>query len=63
MTESQLKMINDKVYSIKKANWDIEVPKHKIAGKEWLKSQFLEHLYQTTFQILKNIFGLIVMPI
>ena len=39
MTESQLKMINDKVYSIKKANWDIEVPKHKIAGKEWLKSQ------------------------
>ena len=39
MTESQLKMINDKVHSVKKANWDIEVPKHKIAGKEWLKSQ------------------------
>ena len=30
---------NCKVYSIKKANWDIKVPNHKIAGKEWLKSQ------------------------
>ena len=24
---------------MKKANWDIEVPNYKIAGKEWLKSQ------------------------
>ena len=29
----------EKVYSIKKAKWDIEVPKHKVLGKEWLKSQ------------------------
>ena len=28
-----------KVYKIKKANWDIDVPKYKTIGKEWLKSQ------------------------
>ena len=39
LTENQNKIINEKVYSIKKANWDIEVPKFKVAGKEWLKSQ------------------------
>ncbi len=39
LTEKQNKIIRDKVYSIKKAKWDIEVPKYKVAGKEWLKSQ------------------------
>ena len=39
LTEEQNKIIKDKVYSIKKAEWDIEVPKFKVAGKEWLKSQ------------------------
>ena len=39
LTENQNKIIKDKVYSIKKAKWDIEVPQHKVAGKEWLKSQ------------------------
>ena len=39
LTKDQLEILKNKVYSIKKAEWDIEVPKHKIAGKEWLKSQ------------------------
>ena len=39
LTEEQNKIIKDKVYSIKKAEWDIEVPNYKTAGKEWLKSQ------------------------
>ncbi len=39
LTEKQSEIIKTKVYSIKKAKWDIEVSKFKIAGKEWLKSQ------------------------
>ena len=39
LTENQIKNIEKKVYKIKKANWDIEVPKYKTIGKEWLKSQ------------------------
>ena len=39
LTEEQNEIIKTKVYSIKKANWDIKVPKFKVAGKEWLKSQ------------------------
>ena len=39
LTEQQIKELSGKVYSIKKAKWDIEVPKHKVIGKEWLKSQ------------------------
>ena len=39
LTEEQNKILKDKVYSVKKAKWDIEVPKHKVLGKEWLKSQ------------------------
>ena len=39
LTDEQSKIIKNKVYSIKKAKWDIEVPKYKVAGKEWLKSQ------------------------
>ena len=39
LKEDQYKIISEKVYSIKKAKWDIEVPKHKVLGKEWLKSQ------------------------
>ena len=38
-TVEQVKIIEKKVYKIKKADWDIEVPLHKVAGKEWLKSQ------------------------
>ena len=33
------KIIETKIYKIKKAEWDIKVPKYKTIGKEWLKSQ------------------------
>ena len=39
LTENQIKTIESKVYSIKKANWDIDVPGYKVLKKEWLKSQ------------------------
>ena len=39
LTENQIKNIKSKVYSIKKANWDIDVPGYKVLKKEWLKSQ------------------------
>ena len=39
LSEEQKKILSLKVEDIKKANWDIEVPKHKIGNKEWLKSQ------------------------
>jgi len=39
LSESQINIIEKKVYSVKKANWDIEVPNYKVIGKEWLKSQ------------------------
>ena len=39
LNPKQNQIIKNKVYTIKKAQWDIEVPKFKIAGKEWLKSQ------------------------
>ena len=39
LKEDQVKSIEKKVYKIKKANWDIEVPNYKVGGKEWLKSQ------------------------
>jgi len=39
LKDDQVKSIEKKVYKIKKANWDIEVPNYKVGGKEWLKSQ------------------------
>ncbi len=39
LTNDQSEIIKKKVYSIKKANWDIKVPGYKVIGKEWLKSQ------------------------
>ena len=39
MSQDQLEKIKNKVYSVKKAEWDINVPKYKTFGKEWLKSQ------------------------
>ena len=39
LNEDQFKKIKNKVDEIKKAEWDIEVSKIKIKGKEWLKSQ------------------------
>ena len=39
LTAEQSTILKKKVHSIKKAEWDIEVPGYKVAGKEWLKSQ------------------------
>ena len=39
LTEEQINILKPKVYSIKKAQWDIEVPGYKVLKKEWLKSQ------------------------
>ncbi len=39
LSEKQINFLKNKVYKIKKANWDIEVPGYKVVGKEWLKSQ------------------------
>jgi len=39
LSDDQIRFIEKKVYKIKKANWDIKVPKYKTIGKEWLKSQ------------------------
>tara|TARA_B110001454_G_C12716330_1_gene432712 strand:+ start:1493 stop:2404 length:912 start_codon:yes stop_codon:yes gene_type:complete len=39
LTESQKKILLNKVDEIKSAEWDIDVPVFKVMGKEWLKSQ------------------------
>ena len=39
LTVQQSEIIKNKVYSIKKAKWDIEVSPRKVGKKEWLKSQ------------------------
>ena len=39
LTDEQIKVLEKKVFQIKKAEWDIEVPNSKIKGREWLKSQ------------------------
>ena len=39
LTQDQLNIIKNKVYKVKKANWDIKVPNYKVLNKEWLKSQ------------------------
>ena len=39
LTKEQKTIIEKKVYKIKKAEWDIQVPFYKTIGKEWLKSQ------------------------
>ena len=39
LKENEINILSKKVDEIKNANWDIEVPKHKIGKKEWLKSQ------------------------
>jgi len=39
LTVEQVKILETKVYKVKKANWDIDVPFIKTIGKEWLKSQ------------------------
>ena len=39
LNDNQKNILLKKVDTIKRANWDIEVPSYKVIGKEWLKSQ------------------------
>ena len=39
LTENQKNLLKNKVDEIKKAEWDINIPSHKVKNKEWLKSQ------------------------
>jgi len=39
LKENEIELLSKKVDDVKKANWDIEVPKYKVGNKEWLKSQ------------------------
>ena len=39
LTKEQKEKLSSKVDEIKSAEWDIEVPNHKVNGKEWLKCQ------------------------
>tara|TARA_Y100000996_G_C22545591_1_gene651666 strand:+ start:1057 stop:1968 length:912 start_codon:yes stop_codon:yes gene_type:complete len=39
LSSDQIKVLKKKVYSVKKAEWDIKVPGYKTLRKEWLKSQ------------------------
>ncbi len=39
LNKEQLNILKPKVHSIKKAQWDIELPGYKTLKKEWLKSQ------------------------
>ena len=39
MNDNQIKILEQKVKQIKKAEWDIDVPGYKIRNKQWLKSQ------------------------
>ena len=39
MSQEQLKKIENKVFKIKKAEWDIKVSENRIKNREWLKSQ------------------------
>ena len=39
LSDQQKNILSSKVKEIKKAEWDIEVPGHKVGEKEWLKSQ------------------------
>ena len=39
LTNDQKAILLKKVDNVVSAEWDIEVPEHKVKGKEWLKSQ------------------------
>ena len=39
LNAEQKELLTKKVDEIKTAEWDIQVPSHKVEGKEWLKSQ------------------------
>jgi len=39
LTKNQREKLSNEVDEVKSAEWDIEVPNHKVKGREWLKSQ------------------------
>jgi len=55
LEENQVKKIKDKVYKIKKADWDIPVSKYKIKNREWLKSQVCRPFLPNYFPEFKKI--------
>jgi lipopolysaccharide biosynthesis glycosyltransferase len=61
LTIKQKEILSTKVDEIKSAEWDIEVPDSKVKGREWLKSQVSRAFLPKYFQVMKNIYGLIVM--
>jgi len=61
LKDDQIQILKEKVDEVKKAKRDIEVSKLKAIGKEWLKSQVSRAFCLSIFQIMTNIFGLIVM--
>jgi len=54
LTDDQLKILNQKVDEVKKAEWDIEVPESKVKEKEWLKSQVSRAFLPNYFPNYKN---------
>ena len=60
MTTDQVKNLENKVYSIKKAEWDIDVPFYK-KKRNGSRVKFRELFYQNIFQNLTNFYGSIVM--
>ena len=61
LTEEQIKILEKKVFQIKKAEWDIKVPNFKVKGREWLKSQvsraFLQNYFPGYIMIKANLSG------
>ncbi len=54
MTNEQIEKLEKKVKQIKKAEWDIEVPGHKVKNQEWLKSQVSRAFLPKYFPDYKN---------
>ena len=44
LTEEQKKILEKKVFKIKKAEWDIEVPNFKVKGREWKGNKLVDLL-------------------
>jgi lipopolysaccharide biosynthesis glycosyltransferase len=55
LNDSQINKIKDKVYLIKKADWDIPVSNYKIKNREWLKSQVCRPFLPNYFPEFKKI--------
>ena len=57
LSEQQKEKLKLKVDQIEKAKWDIDVPAHKVKGKEWLKSQVSRAFIPNYFcKIIDSIF-------